>query len=533
MRKSRLAALVAALLLTLALPAISQGFDNGRASPADVAPINTGISCPGLGGQLANDAAAGWNTFALRQRSPLAINGCDSAYRPIERQVYWRNYWCGQGACGNAALPGTSNHGIGRAVDVPQSVRGLIDLRGRRFGFSKACSDAAHEWWHVTFCAPFSRPNPGLLLNRPVLKKGSGGPGQRAWVVKVQKLLRRHGARGLKPDGVFGRNTRGLVILFQKAEGLKPDGVVGPVTWRRLRQPVVNDEQSPPPPPTPPTPPRPPDPAVPVPTPPAPREPVYGVDVSQHQGDIDWLRVRRSGYSFAIAKATEGQDFTDPGFGKGRLDAIEQAGLVPGVYHFLRPRPDRPGAREAVWFVQVIANAGYERGFLPPVVDIEQTSLSDRGTCRYLRSFTRRVQEVLHVEPIVYTYPSFAREHLSSCSWLKGHRLWIAHYTAGKPEIPAPWSRYLMHQFSDRGQVDGIAGGVDVNRLPGGRRRLRSLRVDEEPKRNQRRLSIPAETPIDDPTLHELRQLVPAADELPLDEVAVPEGDRHSVPAGG
>jgi LAS superfamily LD-carboxypeptidase LdcB len=39
-------------------------------------------------------------------------------YRSYAGQVYQRNYWCGVGICANAAVPGTSNHGWGKAVDL-------------------------------------------------------------------------------------------------------------------------------------------------------------------------------------------------------------------------------------------------------------------------------------------------------------------------------------------------------------------------------------------------------------------------------
>lgn len=45
----------------------------------------------------------------------LTIN---SSYRDFAGQVYQRNRWCAQGACGNAAKPGTSNHGWAVAVDL-------------------------------------------------------------------------------------------------------------------------------------------------------------------------------------------------------------------------------------------------------------------------------------------------------------------------------------------------------------------------------------------------------------------------------
>ncbi len=42
----------------------------------------------------------------------------EECYRNYAGQVYWRNYWCARKACGNAAVPGTSNHGWGKAVDL-------------------------------------------------------------------------------------------------------------------------------------------------------------------------------------------------------------------------------------------------------------------------------------------------------------------------------------------------------------------------------------------------------------------------------
>jgi hypothetical protein len=41
----------------------------------------------------------------------------ESCYRSYDGQVWWRNYYCSIGKCQNAAIPGTSKHGWGRAVD--------------------------------------------------------------------------------------------------------------------------------------------------------------------------------------------------------------------------------------------------------------------------------------------------------------------------------------------------------------------------------------------------------------------------------
>ena len=58
----------------------------------------------------------------------------------------------------------------------------------------------------------------------------------------------------------------------------------------------------------------------------------YGVDVSLHQGVIDWRRVAADGVSFAYIKATEGGDHTDPLFA-GNWERAARAGLQRGAYH--------------------------------------------------------------------------------------------------------------------------------------------------------------------------------------------------------
>ena len=42
--------------------------------------------------------------------------------------------------------------------------------------------------------------------------------------------------------------------------------------------------------------------------------PIHGIDVSNHQGDIDWNAVRQSNVRFAYIKATEGGDHADETF---------------------------------------------------------------------------------------------------------------------------------------------------------------------------------------------------------------------------
>lgn len=116
------------------------------------------------GGKLVPTAAAAWNAMAAHiyktEGIKIAPNGPDSTYRSYARQVYWRDYWCSRGLCGNAAVPSTSNHGLGLAVDTDDHY--LLERYGAPFGWQKAWSDAPAEVWHYRYSAGhYSGGDPG------------------------------------------------------------------------------------------------------------------------------------------------------------------------------------------------------------------------------------------------------------------------------------------------------------------------------------------------------------------------------------
>ena len=485
MRRTLLALAVALTLLGALAPGAS-AYSNGYLPESSLAPIASGIKCDRPLNQLANPAAAAFNSMALAAGEHLVINGCDSAYRPYARQVYWKAYWCGQGHCENAATPGTSNHGLGVATDDSPQLIQFTKEHGRRFCWAK--TEAAWEDWHYNFTGCFHRPNPGTNLHSPTLRQHSGGPGQNVYVRKLQKLLRGHGDKSVAVDGEFGHSTKVAVERFQHAEYLQVNGVVSKRVWKRLRRPATKPIKT--------TPKVVPATIAPA-APPAhgkpkhdrhhkhPKGPAWGIDVSSNNGSIDWSQVRHSGASFACVKATEGQDYIDPGFGRKKMRAVTEAGLVPCAYHFLRPRLDRTGAREAAFFTQVIGHAGYGKGWLPPVLDVEvnDQGLSPSQMCRYVGSFLRLVRHNLGAKATVYSDRGFIESYLSGCSWLGKYKLWIAELGVSAPRIPAPWSKHLLWQYTWTAQVAGVSGGVDADKLVGGRAALAKLRVGELPKR--------------------------------------------------
>jgi hypothetical protein len=205
--------------------------ENGKLPKSEL----TRIYHPDYKVYLEKRAAAAFNTLRIWSKKWMKVDlyptGPRSAYRSYDEQVYfWNLYQSGQGNL--AAYPGTSNHGLGKAIDLASwSMKVILDRFGSRVGWKKI--EAFNEWWHYNYTGGFSRPNPGTSVKYPVAKRGSGGFGQKWYVKKLERKLRKLGYK-VKVDGSFGLVTERAVKSFQKNKGLKADGVVGKKTWVAL-----------------------------------------------------------------------------------------------------------------------------------------------------------------------------------------------------------------------------------------------------------------------------------------------------------
>lgn len=193
---------------------------NGKLSTSELAPIP--------GGQLCKDAAAAWNAPGGPGDANLVPTGSESSYRTLDGQEKQRAFWCGQGNCGNAAVPGTSNHGLGLCVDLKEPwMRAWIDEHGAEYGWKK--TEAPSEWWHVNFVGGVDFPSFELM------KKGSDGK-------RVERITKRL-AFIHQPGGDayldrayenFKQPVEDAVKKFQKDQKLGSDGVIGPKTAARI-----------------------------------------------------------------------------------------------------------------------------------------------------------------------------------------------------------------------------------------------------------------------------------------------------------
>jgi lysozyme len=211
---------------------------------------------------------------------------------------------------------------------------------------------------------------------------------------------------------------------------------------------------------------------TPIPSPTATPSVVDGIDVSYHQGTIDWSQVAASGKRFAFVRATAGTLTADTEYARNRAGA-HLAGLAVGSYHFGNPdTAPNDASNEASWFLQ---NATIASGDLIPVLDFEVSNGLDPGALTaWAQTWLSQVSAATGVRPIIYTNANFWSTSMADTDWFarNGYTvLWIANWTtANGPTVPAGnWggSGWSFWQPSSTGAVAGVAGPVDLDRFNG------------------------------------------------------------------
>lgn len=194
-----------------------------------------------------------------------------------------------------------------------------------------------------------------------------------------------------------------------------------------------------------------------------------GIDVSAYQGIQDWNCIKESGISFVFIKSTEGFTFVDEKF-KSNLQGAKSAGLKVGVYHFCRASDISSALHEADFFIDVIKSVG---GFsvldIAPVLDLETPEGATKDNVTAIcKAWIERVKFASGMQPILYSYPSFADQYLDVS--LADIPLWLANYSNDpifQPMDHAGWTRWTFLQYSEEGKVPGIDGYVDMNEYMG------------------------------------------------------------------
>lgn len=191
-----------------------------------------------------------------------------------------------------------------------------------------------------------------------------------------------------------------------------------------------------------------------------------GIDVSKHQGEIDWKRVKAAGIDFAIIR------MGNRGYGTGKLVVDEtfkenargalDAGLDIGVYFFSQAI----NVEEALEEANLLLDAIQEFDITYPVVFDTEAVADSSGRVNNLPqeeltniaiAFCDTVKDAGY-RPMIYANVKWFVTKLD-LNRLGEYDKWVAQYFR-KPYFPY---EFQMWQYSGSGKVDGIEGDVDLN----------------------------------------------------------------------
>ena len=192
-----------------------------------------------------------------------------------------------------------------------------------------------------------------------------------------------------------------------------------------------------------------------------------GIDVSTHQGEIDWKAVKNAGRDFVFVRAAfraygeTGKLFEDERARKNLKDAAA-AGLDTGVYVFSQAVSEKEALEEAELVLNVIKDAKLT---LPVVFDPEKirndTARTDHVSgeqfTKNTLAFCRKIREAGY-EPMVYANMVWEAD-LYDMKQLQDLPVWYADY---EPTPQTPYD-FRFWQYSEKGTVPGINGKVDLD----------------------------------------------------------------------
>lgn len=190
---------------------------------------------------------------------------------------------------------------------------------------------------------------------------------------------------------------------------------------------------------------------------------MIGIDVSHHQGDIDWAEVKEAGVDFVMVRlgyrsqSEEGLLKTDR-YVQQNLQEAKDAGLLVGAYFYSQAVSPAEAVDEAKYALEILNGFPLD---LPLAYDWEQEERTDEVGVQTLTSasvaFCNMVENAGY-KPMLY-FNSYQAKNLADMLQLQKYPWWLALYDTDAT-FPC---RFDIWQYSCTGSVPGIEGNVDLN----------------------------------------------------------------------
>jgi len=200
---------------------------------------------------------------------------------------------------------------------------------------------------------------------------------------------------------------------------------------------------------------------------------VEGIDVSSHQGNVDWAGQWNAGKRFAYVKATEGNYYTNPYFTQ-QYNGSYNIGMIRGSYHFATPN-DSSGANQANYFVDHGGGWSRDGKTLPGALDIEYNpygatcyGLTAAGMVSWIRDFLNTYKSRTGRDAVIYSnYDWWSRCTGNTTAFNTTNPLWVARYSSTVGTLPGGWPFHTIWQYSST--------PIDQDRFNGDYSRLQAL----------------------------------------------------------
>lgn len=189
---------------------------------------------------------------------------------------------------------------------------------------------------------------------------------------------------------------------------------------------------------------------------------ILGIDVSHHQGMIDWQLVKGAGIQFAFLKCTEGTSHVDDYYATNVAECRRFA--IPfGSYHFFIPRLDPE--KQLAWFLRHRVE-----GDLEDALDLERRfPLTKRMlTVRVIAWLQGYLSETTAYAYLYSNFNYLENQLLDPTTISRVARIWLSWpAAASEPRIPKRYRKPTFWQYSWKGRVRGIRGDACLDKYMG------------------------------------------------------------------
>lgn len=184
---------------------------------------------------------------------------------------------------------------------------------------------------------------------------------------------------------------------------------------------------------------------------------IYGLDISKHNGTVDFNAIKKAGNDFVILRAGYGVSGTkDPKFEEYYKKAKE-AGLKVGAYYYSYALDVEGAKKEAQNFIAFIAGKIFE---YPVYLDMEDADgykkehggVSNATLCDICNAFCEIVENAGYYTGI-YASESWFNNQLKNVS--KSYDKWVANWGTNDGTLQNKKTSYRMHQFTSEYRLDG------------------------------------------------------------------------------